>query len=182
MGQLDVRAAIAEYFKTANLTGVIGVYKDIPYFFNDAQWSVNTSSGWAAVIAVHIDDLTETRISLPSRGNSADGPVGQKDRLYTVSLLIQQQYKIPQLGFPGQEDEASYVDMIDILLDEVADLLHADPTMGCGKAGPIFQAAQDTNGAPSIHIAMDVPMQDNERTRIYAWNKITFPVTEIVNA
>lgn len=179
MGQLDVRAAIADYLKASVLPGnVVAIWKEVPALFTDAQWGQTVEPGWAASIAVHIESWTEKRLSLPSLGSTAGGPVGLKQRDYTVSIILQQSYLIPIYPFPTGEDQDAYSDMIDVLMDAVVDLIRADPTLGTGGT-PIFEAGQDDNG---ISTQLDLPQQDDAGNRIYAWNRITFAVTEMINA
>lgn len=180
MPQADVRNAIALYLDAQGFKeslNVVGIYKAIPTFFPSAGWSLPGGFQYATLLAVHIDHWSESRITMPAEGNTFGSPTGQKQRNYAVSILVQQLYDIPTFYAPG-EDEASYTDVIDFTLDSIVEAIQRDATLGTGGS-PIFQAGQDQDG---LRTQQDIPRQDGEGQTLFAWNRIDFNLTEIINA
>lgn len=174
MPQADVRAALVEYFANPPLPGVQIVEKDLPFYFDGANWNVSAETGWAAVLAIHIDSTSETRITLPARTPDTQA-WGNKKVAYTVSIIVQQQYLTPTYRPPGW-DETDWTDALDTLLDSITDRIHRDPTAGSG-GNPIFEFGQDDN---DIQIEQEIPTFDEGR--LYSWCRVQVNVTEIINA
>jgi hypothetical protein len=161
MPSAQIRSAIAAYFTGA--PGLASVAKDEPYFTPGQAWVNNGLPGVAAF--VHIDHQSESWVTI-------GGALGQKAVEYDVALVIQYQYRIPADGSPTD----SWVDGLDALLDTIVLMLRADPTLGCGGNGPVWQAGiKDMD----IVIQRDLPIRDNGG-KIWSINYVMFKTIEIV--
>jgi hypothetical protein len=174
VSQKTVRAAIQAYLQAQNFANVEGVYRGIPTFVQSVAWGLTPGVPWTAVICVNLDRYDETRISLSAPNPYISGqPVGQKARVYDVSIVVQQQYSVS-----GDTHPDDYTDAIDTLLAEIVSAVEADPTLGT-RGTPIWQAGQEDAG---LGVEMDVPQFTDEGTALFAWNRVTFKLTEIVTA
>jgi hypothetical protein len=177
MGQPEVRAAVISYLRNQAFSHVVQIFQAVPSFFPEVEWVTTAQDQWTAMLAFNIEQFTETRMSMPAAGNSGGGPVGTKMRTYQCSILVHQQYWIPEFYPPG-EDAASYVSMIDTLVEDIVSAIHADPTLGsAGK--PIFQAGQADQG---ITTYQEVPQYNSDQSGIYAWTRIAFTIDEVIQA
>jgi hypothetical protein len=161
MPSAQIRSAIVKYF--TNAPGLSSVAKDEPYFTPGQAWINNGIPGTAAF--VHIDHQAESWATV-------GGALGQRVVEYDVALVIQYQYRIPatSTGMDG------WVDGLDAVLDDVVKMLRADPTLGCGGNGPVWQA-----GIKDMDIVLqrDLPVRD-KGGKIWSINYVMFKVTEIV--
>lgn len=177
MSAATVRAAIATYLDRGNITGVSEVFKAPPWWISGDKFKVWAQNGWGAIIAVNLDTVSEARITLPAPSVShPNAPVGNKRREYKVGLLVILQYLIPTTQ-PNWENEASWVDSADQVLDGITALLEADPNLG--NPAVIFQAAQEPG---DISIARDVPKLDSTGGIMHVWSVVEFTAVEIVTA
>jgi hypothetical protein len=163
MPRKEIRAAITNYFTGA--PGLASVAKDEPYFTPGQAWVNNGLPGTAAF--VHIDHQTDTWLTV-------GGPAAQKAVVYDAALIIQYQYRIPVTG--GGVD--GWVDDLDTVLDTVVKMLRRDPSLGCGGAGPVWQAGDHDM---DIVVQTDLPVRDNGG-KIWSISYVEFKVTEIVTA
>lgn len=164
MPSADIRTAVVNYF--TGTTGLATVSKDEPWFMNGQMWIANGIEGTASFI--HIDHQTETKVAVGGLGG------GKKAVTYDVALVIAYQYRIPT-DTGGQLD--TWVDGLDAVLDAIVAKLRADPSLGCGSAGPVWQAGiQDMD----IAIQRELPIRDGGK--VWSVNYVMFKVTEIVTA
>jgi hypothetical protein len=162
MAARQVRAAIRDYI--APTPGITRAFKDEPHFVGEDAWY--DENGVPGTVAyVHIDDERESRFVL-----TGDAATGQRID-YDVSIVILYQYLIPT----EEADPADWVDGLDDLIGALKARLRADPTMGTGTGGVIWQAAQE-DGA--LHIARDLPKRDSGVVR--SWNVLQFKATEML--
>jgi hypothetical protein len=181
MGDTEVRAAIVDWFTGAGIAGLQDVYNDEPWFLDGGKWALKNNGGWGAIAFVHLDTASENR--LVSGGANPQGtPTGQKRVLYTVSLVIQFQFLISSRLPEGVREDA-WVAPIDTIIDRVKDRIRSDPTFGTGPGGVIFQAGQgDGSGGPHIRQTRDLPVTNQERTKVLNWNRIEFDAQSIITA
>jgi len=150
------------------IDGISYIYQEMPWQLTGDAWQTNTEAGTVAVI--HVDDMTETRITVPAVHG------GQKAVDYTVRFLMLYQYRIPpDLG--GATKDVWSVGQ-KALVDAVTARIRSDPAFGCGQAGPIYWAGDGNNG---IRTAFDMPVNIGPGT-IVCWTSTTFTVQEIVTA
>lgn len=162
MAARQVRAAIRDYI--APTAGVTRAFKDEPRFAGEEQW-YTADGAHGTVVYVHIDDERETRLTVT--GSPAVG----KQIEYDISIVILYEYVIPD----DEVDPADWVDGLDDLIGALKARLRADPTMGTGTGGVIWQAAQE-DGA--LHIARDLPKLASGVVR--SWNVLQFKASEML--
>lgn len=177
MSQSDVRNALAEYFEGQKFDNVVGIFKGLPLFFPGFNWQPSIQQPWQTLLAINIDHFSETRITLPAQTPDRVGGIGQKERLYTVSVLLNIMYQIPQSYSYGQ-DAATYEDGVDEIVEAVVASIHADPTLGTGGS-PIFEAGQTPQG---LSVDIDTPKQSPEGAVAFCWARIYFDLSEIITA
>jgi hypothetical protein len=170
MGDATVRAAVRDWFQTAQIDGLQKVYLDLPWFLDGSIWPFEDGREWAAVAFVHIDTSNESRITVPAL-------TGQKQINYTISLGLHYQYLIPaELGIGADVDD--WVVGLDSILDGVKARLREDPNMGAApNTGPVWQQGQSN---ADIRLDRDLPILDNGIVR--SWNRVEFQLTEIITA
>jgi hypothetical protein len=158
----QVRAALAAYI--APTPGISQMFKDEPWIVTAEAWE--TPDGLPGTVAyVHIDSESETRVTVtgsPSAGKRVD---------YAVSIVILYQYVIPD----NPDGKDSWVDGLDDLLDALKARLRADPTMGTGAGGVVWQAGQDDS---DLSIARDLPKLNHGK--VLSWNAMQLRVTEML--
>lgn len=164
MPSAQIRSAVVNYFTGTN--GLTSVSRDEPWFMNGQLWVNNGIEGTAAF--VHIDHQSETPVTVGGLGGS------QHSVTYDVALVVAYQYRIPT-DTTGQLD--TWVDGLDAVLDAIVLKLRADPTLGCGSAGPVWSAGrQDMD----VQIQRELPVRDGGK--VWSTTYVMFKVTEIVNA
>lgn len=167
MSYATVRQALVAYF--ASIAGIQTMYRDSPWFLDQAQWGLEADKQWGAVAFLHIDRSSESRITLPAG-------TGSKEIEYVVSLVVQYQYLIPSiLGNGLREDD--WVVGLDTIIDTVKARLRADQTAGTGLGGVIFQVGENPS---DITVDQDLPILDVGR--VYSLTRVEFNVTEIITA
>lgn len=169
MSSADVRAALFDYFSTAQIQGVRRVYKASPWWVDGNEWNFAIDQGSATVAFLHIAEENETRLTLPA-------VLGQKRVTYRVLFYILYQYLFPA----GQTDGVSEDDWaapLDATIDAVKDLIRADPN--CGLPASIWQSGQD---AADLKTQRDVPFIMADGGSLGSWSSITFTVEEIITA
>lgn len=160
MPSAQIRSAVTSYFSTT--PGLSSVSKDEPIYTPGQAWINNGLPGTAAFI--HIDHQSESWVTV-------GGALGQRKVEYDIALVIQYQYRIP-IDAPMD----GWVDGLDAVLDAIVKMLRADPTLGCGGNGPVWQAGiQDMD----IKIQRELPVRDNGG-KVWSMNYVMFNVTEIV--
>lgn len=171
-----VRHAIQSYLTGLGIDGIGKVYRDQPWDpIADDGWVFASGTTFGAMVVVHIEQQQESRITMPAAfpGRSF---VGQKGVDYSVGLIVLYQYLIPN-DLPSGTDTDVWVDGLDQILDDLRLGIQADPTLGCGSAGPIFQAGQ---GANDLSITRDLPRRLPDK--VLSWQLINLTVTEIIQA
>lgn len=164
MADGDVRSAIVSYLTAAAIPNIEKWYRDEPWIIQGDQW--NLEAGYGALAYVHIDEVQDTRITLPAED-------GNKRVEYSVSLLVIYQYVIPTTGVPGSED--AWVDPLDTIVADVKAAIRRDPNAGAPSV--IWQWGQSPNG---IRHQRDLPVKNSGR--LQSWNRIVVDVTEIITA
>lgn len=169
MSAATVRSAIATFLQPPAITGLEAVYLDQPWFVTGGAWQLTQNLGWGAIGWVHLDEESETRVTVPAIS-------GSKDVTYRVGLVVLYQYLIPsQLPAGAQEDV--WVTYLDQILDNVKARIRSDPTLGTGQGGAVFQGGQ---GQRDITIRRDLPRRD--QGKVLSWQVVEFTVDEIVQA
>lgn len=150
------------------IDGISYVYQEMPWTLAGDAWQSNPEGGTVAVI--HVDDMTESRVSAPAVHG------GQKAVTYDVRFLMLYQYRIPpDLG--GVTKDVWSVGQ-KALVDAVVERIRSDPAFGCQDTGPIWQAGDGDNG---IRTAFDMPVNIGPGI-IACWTSTQFTVTEMVTA
>lgn len=162
MAARQVRAAIRDYI--APTAGVTRAFKDEPRFAGEDAW-YDSAGAHGTVVYVHIDDERESRFALTGTTTS-----GQRID-YDVSIVILYEYVVPT----EEADPSDWVDGLDDLIGALKARLRADPTMGTGPGGVVWQAAQE-DGA--LHIARDLPKLASGVVR--SWNVLQFKAAEVL--
>lgn len=171
-----IRRAIQAYLTGLNVTGVAKVYREQPWDpITDDGWPLAAGTTYGSVVIVHIEQQDETRATLPAAypGRTA---VGQKSVDYSIALIVLYQFLIPDDLASGVDTDV-WVDGLDQILDDLRAGIEADPTLGCGSAGPVFEAGQGPN---DLSIARDLPRRLPDK--VLSWQLIRLTVTEIITA
>lgn len=161
MGRATVRAAVVDYFQ--DTPGISTLAQAEPWFTPGQAWMINGLPGTACF--VHLDHETETVVTI-------GGTLAQRARTYDIALVVQYQYTIP---LDAGEELDTWSDGLDELLDAIVLKLRADPSLGCGSAGPIWQAGI---GDMDIVIQSEMPIRD--AGKIWAITYVMFKAVEIV--
>jgi hypothetical protein len=164
MADADVRAALVTYLTGLNIPGIQQWYDDEPWIIQGNTW--NLDAGYGALAFVHIDDVVESRATLPYK-------TGQVRVDYTVSLLIMYQYVIPPTAQAGSED--AWVGPLDTIIGATKAGIRAD--QNAGNPAVIWQWGQEPQG---IRHQRDLPVRN--AGRIQSWNRIIVAATEIITA
>ena|SRR5438067_9532570 len=161
MSRATVRAAVLAYF--TGTTGMSSLSKDEPWFTPGQAWISNGVRGTSCF--VHINGQSESIVS-------TGGANLQRAVIYDVAVVIQYQYAIPTNPGPNNDD---YVTGLDALLDTIVHKIRADPSLGCGSNGPIWQAGihdEDNN------VVSDLPQRDSGK--VWSISFVKFKAIEIV--
>lgn len=162
MGAAAVRTALASYI--APTPGITAMFRDEPWIVTAEAWT--TEEGLPGTVCyVHINHESETRIAA-----TGDGATGKRID-YEVGIVILYQYTIPDA--PVGKD--SWVDGLDQLIDTLKARLRADPTMGTGENGVIWQAGQNDG---DLAIQRDLPKLHHGK--VISWNMLQLQVTEML--
>lgn len=151
----------------APVDGISYVYQEMPWTLAGDQWMKNPENGTVAI--VHVDDMTETRIT-----DGIGGRGGQKEVTYTIRFLMLYQYRIPP-NLQGASKDVWSVGQ-KALVDAVVSRMRSDPSFGCGSGGPVWWAADGVN---AIRTVFDMPVNIGPGT-VVCWTSTLFTVTEIV--
>lgn len=179
-GYAAVRAALKEWFVDAQIDGVSAVFKTGPWYLDGSTWSIPGGTNYSAVLFVHIDSSAESRITLPAPNAFIPGqPIGQKQVMYVVSVVIQYKYLIPSDLPPGEAEDA-WVDGLDLIIDQVKARIRLDPTQGgTDSYSAIFQAGQSE---ADIRLEQDLPIIDEDGGIVYSLSRVEFDLTSIIIA
>lgn len=150
------------------IDGISYIYQEMPWTLAGDEWLKNPENGTVAII--HIDDMTESRVTVPAVHG------GQKAVDYTVRFLMLYQYKIPP-DLAGATKDVWSVGLKS-LVDATAQRIRSDPAFGCQDTGPIWRAGDAQNG---VHTAFDMPVNIGPGT-VACWTSTQFIVTEIIQA
>lgn len=162
MPSKQIRAAVAAYFQ--GTPGLSQLAKDEPWFQPGQAWVNNGVEGTAGFI--HIDNQSEQTVTLRGPG------LQERAVTYDVAVVIQYQYRIP-VDTPPTMD--SWVDGLDDLLDALVTKIRADPTLGCGPVGPVWQGGTENM---DLQIQRNMPVRDGGK--VWSVNYVMFKVTEII--
>lgn len=164
MPSASVRAAVVNYF--TGTPGIASMSKDEPWFTPAGEWYSNGVQGTACY--VHIDHQNESFVTVGQQ-------LGQKSITYDIAIVVAYQYTIK----PSDTNADVWVDGLDTLLDTICHKLRIDPTLGCGGAGPIWQAGIEDM---DITIQRALPVRDSSGGKIWSINYVMFKAIEIVGA
>lgn len=167
MPSAEVRAAVTEFFASANIPGLNKVHSAPPYWVDGSEWDLAASLGSGAVAAVHLVEDSESRITVPAL-------TGQKMIEYVVGLMVFYQWLLPSNTLTPV-DEAAWADPLDIIIDGIKARLRSDPN--CGLPAVVWQSAQSKN---DVRIKRDIPRKFNGK--VLSWNVVEFQVTEEITA
>jgi hypothetical protein len=173
MSSATVRQTIQTFFAGSTIPGVHKVYRAQPWFIDGEQWQLDTQLGSGSVAFVHLNNDSDTRITLPAP-NTLNGPVGNKAVRYDVGLVLLYQYLIPSSLLTAVPED-DWTNPLDATIDGVKDAIRSAPNLG--DATVIFQAGQDPDG---LRITRDLPRLDNGK--VLSWNVVEFTVLEIITA
>lgn len=177
MTYATVRQALVTYFAAQSITGLQHIYRDMPWYTEAAQWNITPGRTWAAIAFIHLDDSDESRITTTARTpTQPSNAVGFKQVHYRISVGLQFQYMIPT-ELQGTDDADAWTDALDSLIDGIKTAIHADPNLG--TPGVIFQAGQSNN---DMRVQSDLPVYDAPNSRIYSFHRVSFDLSEIINA
>lgn len=171
MSDATVRAALVAYLNQAAIPGIPKWYLDEPWIIQGNQWDFQPG-GFGAVAYVHIDDVKESRITLPSQ-TPLIAAAGNKRVDYTVSFLILYKFQVPTNATPGSEDQ--WVGPLDTMIGQFKAAVRADPNAGAPAV--IWQWGQAENG---ISHTRDLPVRNGGY--VQSWNRVEVAVTEIITA
>ena len=175
MSRATVRAALATFLQGANITGLNGVYKAKPTFYDgarlDAAANVNNGVAWAWV---DLGDSDEDRLSVPAQWPGQSG-AGNKAVHYEAAIVVEYTYLIPsaQIATPVSPD--AWVDGEDTIIQAIKDRLHSDPALG--NASVVLASGQENRG---MHVTGDGPLL--EPGKILSIKAISFRIPEIIQA
>lgn len=175
MSTKAVRTAIRDYLVAGSIPGLEKVYLDQPWIALGGDWQLSANADgtqsrtWGAIGWTHIDDEREARATLPA-------VVGSKAVTYKIGLVTLYQYLIPS-DPTSTVDADDWVNPLDDLLEGIKARLRADPTMGTGAGGVVFEAAQDSG---DLNIVRDLPRRDFGK--VWSWQVVEFTATAIVQA
>lgn len=171
MSDATVRAALVAYLNGVKIPGIPKWYQDAPWIIQGNQWDFQPD-GSGAVAYVHIDDVKESRITLPAESPTITA-AGNKRVDYTVSFLILYKFQIPKDAVSGTEDQ--WVGPLDTMIGLFKDAVRADPNAGAPSV--IWQWGQSQN---DIRHQRDLPVVN--RGYLQSWNRLEVDVTEIITA
>lgn len=177
MSQGQVRQAIAAYLNggiPASLPGFNHCYLGQPSFIDPTKWwQVPAELGAGTLGWLHLALVDEDRIADPA-------VAGQKLVEYTVALPLIYRYPIPSASQSPQLQGDEWVLGWDATVEALKAFLRADPNLGTGSQGVIWQAAQ-SKGDLSI-TAGDMPVRDENAGEILNFGVLEFHVTEVITA
>jgi hypothetical protein len=166
VGRKSIRTAVAAYFAPPAVTGLNQVTRAKVRNVKPAAYFANAGDRTGAVAFVYIEGEHEHRMSSPSGS-------GEKMITYTVGLRVDYRSLL--------DDTEAGVDAYDDLIEAIKAHLRADPTLGTGPGGVVFQAGEgDTAGAADIEVISDLPQETGTTTTI--WSVLRFLVVEIITA
>lgn len=171
MSDATVRAALVTYLNAAAIPGIPKWYQDAPWIIQGNQWDFQPD-GAGAVAYLHIDDVKESRITLPALTPLA-AAAGNKRVDYTISFLILYKFLIPTQSVAGTEDQ--WVAPLDTMIGQFKTAVRADPNAGTPSV--IFEWGQSKDG---IRHQRDLPVKN--RGYLQSWNRLEVDVTEIITA
>jgi hypothetical protein len=172
-----VRQAIAAYLNggiPASLPGFNHCYRGQPTFIDPTKWWVVPAELGAGTLGwLHLALVEDDRIAYPA-------VQGQKFTEYTVALPLIYRYPIPTSSQSPQLQGDEWVNGWDATVEAIKAFIRADPNLGTGSQGIIWQAAQ-TKGDLRMS-AGDMPVRDETAGEILNFGVLDFHVTEVITA
>lgn len=172
-----VRRAIADYLNggiPGHLAGLNRCYRAQPTFIDPTKWWVLPPDLGAGVIGyLHLALVDEDRIAYPA-------VQGQKMVEYTVALPLIYRYAIPTDSQATALEGDEWVDGWDETVEAIKAYLRADPNLGTGEQGIIWQAAQSQGDLRMS--AGDLPVRDEDAGEVLNFGVLDFHVTEVIIA
>jgi hypothetical protein len=174
VSRATVRAALATFLQGANITGLNGIYKAKPTFYDGAQLDAGGDNGSAAWAWVDLGDSDETRLSVPAQWPGQTG-AGDKAVHYDAAIVVEYQFLIRSAQIASTAAPDAWVDGEDAIIQAIKDRLHSDPALG--NAAVVLASGQENRG---MHVTGDDPLR--EPGKIVSIKAISFRITEIIQA
>lgn len=162
-----VRDAVVAFLDSPPIAGVGTVFRGEPIRVvgGDYDPATTIAAGATAVLFVHFNDRTESRLTMPVE-------TGSKETVYHAVLGMSYVFVAS-----ASTTLDGWTVPFDQTIDAVVTRLRSDPTFGTGPGGAIYQAGEDKN---DIAIHWSEPKRD--KSKIRAWAAIDFTIREIVTA
>lgn len=174
MSRATVRATLATFLQGANITGLHGVYKAKPTFYDGSNLdaaALNGSAAWAWVV---LGDSSEDRLSVPAQWPGQAG-AGNKAVHYEAAIVVEYQFLIPSAQIASPTPPDAWVDGEDAIIQALKDRLHSDPSLG--TAAVVLASGQENRG---MQVTGDEPLL--EPGKVVSIKAISFRITEIIQA
>jgi hypothetical protein len=171
MSMGSIRAAIKNYLAAQAIPGLNRVYQGMPAYIDPAVWNLSAQGGYGAIAYVHLTESSETRIATPYI-------TGQKMVPYLVGIVVEFRYAIPvqdAVALNGDE----WTTGLDGILEGLKAAVRADPRLGTGDLGDVFQAGQDQK---DLLLRSQLPTRDEENGEIWVWSVLEAQVSENITA
>jgi hypothetical protein len=172
MPATEIRSAIQAWLAPPAIPGLTVVYRAMPVRMLAEDWPIGVDTGWGAGAYLHLSDISEQRIAY---GGAPPG--GLKRVTYAAALVVF--YRWQYTGNDPTNTTDGWASPFDQLIGDITTRLRADRTLGCGPAGPVWQAGEGVDGGDDIHTQMDLPTEDEGQ--IVQWAAVQFTVVEMAN-
>lgn len=166
MGRRTVRTAVASYMGSG-VAGLNQVTRAKPRNVKPGSYGISTTRRFGAIGWLYIEGEHEHRMSSPV-------VAGKKQVTYMVGLRVDFRSEL--------SDTETGIDAYDDIIEAIKAKLRADPTLGTGPNGVVFQAGEgDLAGAPDIEVIADEP-QESSHTTTTIRSVVRFMLVEIITA
>jgi hypothetical protein len=167
VGRKAIRTAVAAYFAPPAVAGLAQMTRAKPRNVKSGAFGISATQRYGAIGWVYLEGEHEYRMSAPSGA-------GQKMVTYGVGLRVDFRSEL--------SDTATAIDAYDDIIEAIKAHLRADPTLGTGPNGVVFQAGEgDLASAPDIEVISDLP-QESEQTTTTIRSVVRFLVLETIVA
>ncbi len=171
-----VRTAIKAYMVAGiggQLPGLNKFYKAQPTFLDPSQWwLLPPELGSGSIAYLHLSKIGEDRIAYPA-------VQGQKLVEYQAVIVVIYRYMVPSGTQDVEYEGDEWVDGFDVTLQGFKDYVHADPNLGTGTQGVIWQAGQSQG---DLAYSLDLPVRDEDAGEILSIAALEMHVTEDITA
>lgn len=170
-----VRRAIADYLNSAgaSIPGLSTCYRAMPTFLDPSRWwVVPAETGTGTLMFLHLARTEEDRIAYPA-------VAGQKFVEYVCAMVMVSRYPIPSGSQAQQYEGDEWVDGLDATIEAVKAWVRADPNLGTGSQGVIWQAGQSKG---DLSMTAELPYRDEDAGEVLSFNVLEMHVTEVITA